>query len=477
MKIFRISIISIIILVANIVFASGGNDVHSVPHVDGTTLSILWTIPFAGILLSIAVMPLVAPHFWHNNFGKVSFFWALAFIIPFFVVEGYSITIYEFLHIILLDYVPFIILLLALFTISGGIRLKGTLVGTPLLNLIIILIGTVLASWMGTTGAAMLLIRPLIRANQHREHKVHVIVFFIFLVANIGGSLTPLGDPPLFLGFLKGVDFFWTTTAMLKPMLFMVVTLLLIFFFIDSRFYNMEDHSKKPITDEKEKLGIEGSVNFLFLLGVIAAVLISGIWNPHTSFTVYNVELTLPNLLRDVLLISLTVLSWRFTSKTLRQKNQFTWFPIQEVAKLFAAIFITIIPAIAILKAGTDGALSAIINSVSSDGEPVNYMYFWATGILSSFLDNAPTYLVFFNTAGGNAQELMGPLHHTLLAISAGAVFMGANTYIGNAPNFMVKSIAEEQNISMPSFFGYMLKYSIPILIPLYILVTFIFFI
>ena len=477
MKIFRISIISIIILVANIVFASGGNDVHSVPHVDGTTLSILWTIPFAGILLSIAVMPLVAPHFWHNNFGKVSFFWALAFIIPFFVVEGYSITIYEFLHIILLDYVPFIILLLALFTISGGIRLKGTLVGTPLLNLIIILIGTVLASWMGTTGAAMLLIRPLIRANQHREHKVHVIVFFIFLVANIGGSLTPLGDPPLFLGFLKGVDFFWTTTAMLKPMLFMVVTLLLIFFFIDSRFYNMEDHSKKPITDEKEKLGIEGSVNFLFLLGVIAAVLISGIWNPHTSFTVYNVELTLPNLLRDVLLISLTVLSWKFTSKTLRQKNQFTWFPIQEVAKLFAAIFITIIPAIAILKAGTDGALSAIINSVSSDGEPVNYMYFWATGILSSFLDNAPTYLVFFNTAGGNAQELMGPLHHTLLAISAGAVFMGANTYIGNAPNFMVKSIAEEQNISMPSFFGYMLKYSIPILIPLYILVTYIFFV
>jgi Na+/H+ antiporter NhaD/arsenite permease-like protein len=475
-KIFRISIISIIILTANVAFASVGHDVHSVPHVDGTTLSIFWTIPFAGILLSIAVMPLVAQHFWHNNFGKVSVFWALTFIVPFVIVEGSSITLYEFLHIILLDYIPFIILLLALFTISGGIRLKGTLVGTPILNLIIILIGTVLASLMGTTGAAMLLIRPLIRANKHREHKIHVIVFFIFLVANIGGSLTPLGDPPLFLGFLKGVNFFWTTSAMIMPMLFMVISLLLIFFFIDSRFYNMEDHSKKPITDEKEKLGIEGSINFLFLIGVISAVLMSGIWNPHTSFTMHYVELTLPNLLRDVLLLSLTVLSWRFTSKTLRQKNQFTWFPIQEVAKLFAAIFITIIPAIAILKAGTAGALSAIINSVSSDGEPVNYMYFWATGILSSFLDNAPTYLVFFNTAGGNAQELMGPLHHTLLAISAGAVFMGANTYIGNAPNFMVKSIAEEQDISMPSFFGYMLKYSIPILIPLYILVTFIFF-
>lgn len=477
MKLFRISVIAIIIFAANIILASGGHDVPSVPHVDGAALTILWTIPFAGILLSIAAMPLIAPHFWHNNFGKVSFFWALTFVIPFLIVQGLSIALYEVLHIVLLDYIPFIILLLSLFTISGGIRLKGTLVGTPILNLTIILIGTILASWMGTTGAAMLLIRPLIRANQHREHKVHVIVFFIFLVANIGGSLTPLGDPPLFLGFLKGVDFFWTTTAMIKPMLFMVVSLSLIFYFIDSRFYNMEDHSKKPSVEKNEKLGIEGSINFLFLLGVIAAVLMSGIWNPHISFNVYNVEVTLPNLTRDILLLTLTALSWQFTSKFLRKENQFTWFPIQEVAKLFAAIFITIIPAIAILKAGAEGALSVIINSVSSDGEPVNYMYFWATGILSSFLDNAPTYLVFFNTAGGDAIELMGPLYQTLLAISAGAVFMGANTYIGNAPNFMVKSIAEEQNISMPSFFGYMIKYSIPILIPLYILVTFIFFV
>jgi Na+/H+ antiporter NhaD/arsenite permease-like protein len=323
----------------------------------------------------------------------------------------------------------------------------------------------------------MLLIRPLVRANQHREHKVHVIVFFIFLVANIGGSLTPLGDPPLFLGFLKGVDFFWTTTAMLKPMLFMVVSLSLIFFYIDSKFYYMEDHSKKPSVEKNEKLGIEGSMNFLLLIGVIAAVFMSGAWNTHISLNVYNVKLTLPNLMRDILLLSFTALSWIFTSKSLRKENQFTWFPIQEVAKLFAAIFITIIPAIAILQAGTAGALSAIINSVSSNGEPINYMYFWATGILSSFLDNAPTYLVFFNTAGGNAHELMGTFSQTLLAISAGAVFMGANTYIGNAPNFMVKSIAEEQNISMPSFFGYMLKYSIPILIPLYILITFIFFV
>ncbi len=477
MKIFRISVISIIIFAANIVLASEGHNVHSVPHIDGTTLTILWIIPFVGILLSIAVMPLVAPHYWHNNFGKVSFFWVLTFVFPFLYVEGLSITLYEVLHIGLLDYIPFIILLLSLYTISGGIRLKGTLVGTPLLNLIIILIGTILASWMGTTGAAMLLIRPLIRANQHRKHKIHVIIFFIFLVANIGGSLTPLGDPPLFLGFLKGVDFFWTTTAMIKPMLFMVGSLSIIFYILDSKFYNMEDHSKKSSVEKIEKLGIEGSINFLFLFGVIVSVLMSGIWNSHISFDIYNVEVTMPNLLRDILLLTLTALSWQFTSKSIRKENQFTWFPIQEVAKLFGAIFVTIIPVIAILKAGTEGALSIIINSVSTHGEPVNYMYFWATGILSSFLDNAPTYLVFFNTAGGNAQELMGTFSQTLLAISVGAVFMGANTYIGNAPNFLVKSIAEEQNISMPSFFGYMLKYSIPILIPLHILITFIFFV
>ena len=201
---------------------------------DGQNLAIFWVVPFVGILLSIAVFPLIAPHFWHHNFGKVSLFWAMSLIIPFMLSQGLEITLYELLHVGLLEYVPFIILLLALFTISGGVRLKGSLVGTPVLNTILIFIGTVLASWMGTTGAAMLLIRPLIRANAHRKNKVHVIIFFIFLVANIGGSLTPLGDPPLFLGFLKGVDFFWTTSAMLIPMLFMVACLLIIFFSIDT---------------------------------------------------------------------------------------------------------------------------------------------------------------------------------------------------------------------------------------------------
>tara|TARA_B110000263_G_scaffold74039_1_gene64690 strand:- start:559 stop:1881 length:1323 start_codon:yes stop_codon:yes gene_type:complete len=440
-------------------------------------MGIIWVVPFAGILLSIAIFPLVLPDFWHHNFGKISLFWATILIIPFLIKEGVTVTVYELLHVGLLEYIPFIILLLALFTISGGVRLTGTLVGTPIVNLLIILIGTLLASWMGTTGAAMLLIRPLINANKHRKNKVHIIVFFIFLVANIGGSLTPLGDPPLFLGFLKGVDFFWTTSAMLFPMLIMASALLVIFYFLDS-YYLKKENVMIDTSGEKIKLGIEGTINLVFIAGVIGAVLISGFWKPHISFDVYHgVHLELQNIARDFMLLGLTYASWTYTSQQIRKDNEYTWFPIVEVAKLFAGIFITIIPAIAILKAGTNGALAGIINSVSNENGPVNIMYFWYTGVLSSFLDNAPTYLVFFNTAGGDPIVLMGEMKNTLLAISAGAVFMGANTYIGNAPNFMVKSISESSGIEMPSFFGFFFKWSIPILLPLFVIVSWIFFI
>ena len=448
----------------------------SAPHLAGENLAIFWIIPFVGILLSIAIFPLVVSDFWHHNFGKISLFWALSLILPFLLTFGIEITLYELLHVGLLEYIPFIILLLSLFTISGGVCLKGALVGTPILNTSIILIGTLLASWMGTTGAAMLLIRPLIRANAFREKKVHIIVFFIFLVANIGGSLTPLGDPPLFLGFLKGVNFFWTTTAMLYPMLFMAISLLIIFYFVDNYFYSKEK-LKQPNVKNDEKLSIEGSFNLLLLVGVIAGVLMSGFWKPGTQISIYYVQVEIQNLIRDILLLALTYISWIYTSKSIRQSNEYTWFPIVEVGKLFAGIFVTIIPAIAILKAGASGALSSVVSSVSNDsGEPINYMYFWLTGILSSFLDNAPTYLVFFNTAGGDPSVLMTDLSTTLLAISAGAVFMGANTYIGNAPNFMVKSISESSGIDMPSFFGYFVKWSIPILLPLFIIVSYLFF-
>ncbi len=451
------------------------------PHLDGGALGLIWVVPFVGILLSIAVFPLLAPHFWHSHFGKVSAFWALSFLIPFTLVEGFELALFELLHVGFLEYLPFIILLLSLFTVAGGVRVTGTLKGTPIVNTLILLIGTVIASWMGTTGAAMLLIRPMLKANEGRKSKVHVVVFFIFLVANVGGSLTPLGDPPLFLGFLKGVDFFWPTTHMFVPMLLVASVLLVVFFLLDSVLYRREvaNGTLVEIVDDgapTEKLGLDGKVNILLLGGVVCAVLLSGIWKPGIYFTVFHVDVELQNITRDVLLLAIAGLSLVLTSQENRDANGFSWFPIVEVAKLFAAIFVTIVPAIAILKAGTDGAMGAIVASVSDEaGEPVNVMYFWATGILSSFLDNAPTYLVFFNTAGGDAVNLMGPRAETLLAISAGAVFMGANTYIGNAPNFMVRAIAEERGIPMPSFFGYM-AWSCIFLIPIFVVVSLIFF-
>ncbi|KAA3617272.1 MAG: sodium:proton antiporter [Calditrichaeota bacterium] len=464
---------------------SDSHDEHHAPHLDGKTLSLWWLIPFVGILLSIAVFPLVAPHFWHNHYGKISLFWGVLFFVMFTIFKGINMSGFYLAEVYLGEFIPFIVLLLALFTVGGGIRLKGELIGSPKLNTGLILIGTILASWMGTTGAAMLMIRPVIRANAWRKNQKHVIIFFIFLVANIGGSLTPLGDPPLFLGFLKGVSFFWTTTHMFLPMLFEVVVLIIVFFVIDSFYYKKE--TNKPTKKENgEKFGIEGSINFLFLAGIIAAVIFSGIWHPNIaveedwSIVMWGTGLMTKGTLAQVLiLLGLTFLSLKFTPESARKGNGFTWEPIVEVAKLFATIFITMVPPIAMLKAGSEGPLGAIINSVrTSSGEFVDSAFFWATGILSSFLDNAPTYVVFFNTALGESLkvgDLMTTYASTLLAISAGAVFMGANTYIGNAPNFMVKSIAEENEIKMPSFFGYM-AWSVAILVPTFVLVTLIFF-
>lgn len=442
--------------------------------IDGSTLNLWWVLPFAGILLSIAIFPLAAPDFWHHHFGKVSAFWAVMILVPMLLFQGISVTLYEVLHVYLLEYFPFIILLLALFTISGGVRLVGTLSGSPVVNTGILLVGTILASWMGTTGAAMLLIRPLIKANAWRQKKVHTIVFFIFLVANIGGSLSPLGDPPLFLGFLQGVPFFWTTIHMLPEMLFLVVLLLPIYYIWDSVLYKKEDQSKRePST---EKLAIEGGINLVLLLGVIGAVLFSG-FVKIGELHIYGVHVPYENLIRDVVLLLLSYVSWKITDINSRLANGFDWFPIQEVGKLFAGIFITIVPAIAILKAGANGSLAFIVDLVTlPNGEENNLAYFWITGLLSAFLDNAPTYLVFFNTAGGQANlpELLSEVS-TLAAISCGAVFMGAMSYIGNAPNFMVKSIAETSGIPMPSFFGYML-WSFAILIPLFVVMSFFFF-
>ncbi|WP_185711666.1 sodium:proton antiporter [Conchiformibius steedae] len=446
---------------------------------DGSQLSLLWGIPFALILLSIATGPLFFSHTWHHHFGKITAAWTLLFLIPFTIVFGISESIHVVAHALVAEYIPFILLLWALYTISGGILVWGNLHGSPKLNTAILAIGTVLASVMGTTGAAMLLIRPLLKANDNRKHKVHVVVFFIFLVANIGGGLTPLGDPPLFLGFLKGVDFMWTVVHMSVPVLISSVVLLTAFYFLDRHYFSQEDEIEKKDPTADSKLQLFGKWNFLLLGGVIGAVLLSGLWKPnHPGIDVLGTPYLLPNLVRDVILIVLAIVSLKITPKQVRAGNEFNWDPIAEVGKLFLGIFITIAPVLAILQAGSKGAFAPLIAMVhNSAGEPINTMYFWMTGILSAFLDNAPTYLVFFNMAGGDAITLMrGELFHTLLAISMGSVFMGALSYIGNAPNFMVKAIAEQRKVPMPSFFGYML-WSFGILVPLFVVHTFIFFV
>ena len=530
-----------------------GHDDHTAHHgVDGAKLPLWSIIPFVGMLLSIAIVPLINFHFWEHHYGKFSLAWIAIFSIPFLIAykgDGW----YEIVHIVLLDYVPFIILLAALFTCAGGICLKGSLRGSPVVNTILIAIGTALASWMGTTGAAMLLIRPILRANEWRKYRVHVVVFFIFLVANIGGSLTPLGDPPLFLGFLKGIDFFWTM-ALLPAMIPVVIILLIIFFIVDTVLFRKE--GTPPDDGEKESLRLQGVWNFVLIAGIIGAILWSksladGPFKDHSvaqkmapqieaaeekmnatkakletyvkkhendttikfdksnhehyelranhlhavaavnglraqkshdenrGISIFGVTVPYFNLVRDGLLILIAIISLLYTpmyktvkdehghnlpesselETNVRAANGFTWEPILEVAKLFIGIFICMIPALKILQAGIDGSLSSIVLAVqTTTNDPVNAMYFWLTGVLSSFLDNAPTYVVFFNTAGGDPTSLMGPMSQTLLAISCGAVFMGANTYIGNAPNFMVKlcvAIAEENGVRMPSFFGY----------------------
>ncbi|MBT9462869.1 sodium:proton antiporter [Hydrogenophaga sp.] len=446
-------------------------------ELDGAQLSVLWGVPFAGVLLSIALMPLVAPLFWHHHFGKVAAAWGLAFLVPFAITFGPAATGVAVVHAAFAEYIPFIILLTALFTVAGGIFVRGNLHGSPLLNTGLLALGALLASFMGTTGASMLLIRPLIRANDNRKHQVHVVVFFIFIVSNAGGALTPLGDPPLFLGFLKGVDFFWTVTHLWGHTLFLIGVLLALFYAIDWWFYHRrEEFQPTDPTPDTQRLGFDGSVNFALLGVVVFLVLLSGLWKSSVMFTIAGTDVGLPGIVRDIGLIVVTLVSLKITPASAHDGNQFGWGPMQEVAKLFAAIFLTIIPVIAMLKAGVNGPFGAVVGAVTNqDGTPNPGMYFWATGALSSFLDNAPTYLVFFNTAGGDPQMLMTTMASTLVAISAGAVFMGANTYIGNAPNLMVKAIAEDRGVKMPSFFGYM-AWSVGILLPLFALMTWFWF-
>jgi Na+/H+ antiporter NhaD/arsenite permease-like protein len=434
-------------------------------NVGAVTLPVWTLIPFILMLLAIAIAPLVANHWWEHNKNKLIV--SLALGIPTAIYLIFNGLISNLEHQLLYDYVPFIILLGALFTVTGGIHLKGDIEAKPWINTLFLGIGGILASFMGTTGAAMLLIRPVISTNQQRKYKVHTILFFIAVVANCGGLLSPLGDPPLFLLFLRGVDFSWFLH--LTPEWALVNGILLLTYFIcDTYFYRKEpiENIQRDKT-EIEPLKLVGNLNFVWLIGIVLSVAFI------TSKTFFNTPEEIANhantfkLLQSGALIIIALLSLAFTKKAIRQANKFSWVPITEVAFLFLGIFTTMVPALLYLSA-----------NAASFGLSESWHFYYATGALSSFLDNAPTAISFYELANGlnfahlGEYVLVGGIPEIILkAIAVGAVFFGAMTYIGNGPNFMVKAIAEENKIEMPSFFGYMIKFSLIVLLPIYIIV------
>jgi len=401
-------------------------------------------LPFVAMLLAIALFPLWLPHWWESNRSKL----VVAAVLGAPVLVLYLARQPAALVHMAGDYISFIVLLTGLYVIAGGVLLRGDLEATPLVNTGFLATGSLLASLVGTTGASMLLIRPLLQTNRERARVTHTVVFFIFLVSNIGGMLTPLGDPPLFLGYLQGVPFAWTLRLWL-PWLTMTASLLLLYYVWDTRHHAHETREALQRDHTQiEPLRIRGALNGLWLVGVVAAV----------AF--------LHEPVRELAILALAGISlWR-TPKAIRRANQFTATPMVEVAVLFLGIFLTMIPALELLHV-RGGELGV--------REP--WQFFWATGTLSSFLDNAPTYLTFLalGQSLGLPAEVVGMPHVILAAVSVGAVAMGANTYIGNAPNFMVKAIAEAAGVRMPSFFGYM-AYSGAVLLPLFVIVTILFF-
>lgn len=432
----------------------------------------LWaSIPFVLMLLMIAICPLLhrVEHWWEKNSSKLIVSLALGIPTATYLIVNGGAHLLE--HQLLFDYIPFIILLGSLFVITGGINLKGDIEATPQINTLFIGIGAVLASVMGTTGAAMLLIRPLIRTNSERTFKVHTILFFIACVANCGGLLTPLGDPPLFLLYLRGAEFTWFL-HLLPEWAFVNIMLLLTFYIIDSYYYKKE-HKEAIALDKANKsaLKIEGCLNFVWLIGVVLSV---AFINPGTIPAMAEEHAPLYiKFLREIVLLVLILLSMFTTKKRVREENKYTWTPIIEVAVLFLGIFTTMVPTMAYLKA-----------NAGSWGLDTPWQFYYLTGGLSSFLDNAPTALAFHGVASGLPEAAMQAIDTTIVAeipeillkaISVAAVFFGAMTYIGNGPNFMVKAIAEENGIKMPSFFGYIVKFSLVILLPIYILTQLLF--
>jgi Na+/H+ antiporter NhaD/arsenite permease-like protein len=458
-------------LLAGAMLVASGASAEAATDLPGESMGWLWAAPFIAVLLSIATGPLFYPRVWHHHYGKIVGLWALLTIVALGIAFGWEASLAAFVHSMLAEYMSFILLLFALYTVAGGILVTGNMRGTPGENAVMIGLGTLMASFVGTTGAAMILIRPVIRANLRRSVNAHVVVFFIFLVANIGGALTPIGDPPLFVGFLRGVDFFWTMEHLWAQTAIAASLVLALFILIDSLLYRRESRSDEAFPGGP-RIQIRGAINFVLIGLIVATVVASALWRAEVGVEILNTRVEVQNLARDGALVLIALLSLWLTPNEHREENGFTWEPMREVAILFAAIFVAIIPVLAMLHAERDGVFAPLLAVITeSSGEPNQVAYFWLTGSLSAFLDNAPTYLVFFELAGGNPQALMGPFAGTLAGISMGAVYMGALTYLGNAPNLMIYAIATERGIAMPSFLAYFLWASV-VLIPIFLLLT-----
>jgi len=419
-----------------------------------SALGLLWVVPFLGLLLSIALLPTLAGTHWVRRHAEWTLFWTLSFLLPAAFLRGAGPIGGVLAGTVLHDYLPFILLLTSLYVVTGGIHIAGTPRAEAWLNTTLLFVGIVLAGIVGTLAASLLLVRPLIRINRHRRWRAHLLVFFIVLVANVGGALSPSGNPPLLIGYLEGVPFLWPLEHLFLPTLVLGAGLLVTFFVVDRHLMRCEPRAQ---ADGSTKIRVSGLINLPVLAGIIVA------------------EIAAPEYAADALYVVFAALSLFLTPRHIRRANDFAWGPIAEVAILFAGIFVTLIPAIGAIASGPHGPAAPLFATLMQGGVPDNLMFFTATGVLSAILDNAPTYLIFFDFAGGDAARLTGAAATTLAAISAGAAYFGALTYIGNAPNLVVKSVAEERGVRMPGFFAFT---GLAVLIagPWYALVALLFF-
>ena len=439
----------------------------------GEPFSLVWGMPFAGLVLSIAVLPEIAPRFWNHNYGWIALACALLFAVPDTARRGWRIAGGDLGAMVLNEYIPFVLLLGTLYIIAGGLRISGAPRGTPAVNTALLGLGTLLAGLIGTPGASLLMLRPMIRANRHRERTTHVYVFFILLVANVGGAFSPIGNAPLYLGYLKGIPFFWPSVHLALPTLTLTAGLL-------ATFYVLEHYLRRGVHDEHtlaeiEKLGLEGGINLLLLAAAVVAITLRLVFRETPDVSLLGLPWNATDAASDLMLLLIALASFVLTPASVRRANDFAWAPLIEVGVLFAAIFVTLIPLTIIMAAGDAGPMKLLFDHAFQGGVPDNTLFYRATGLLSAFLDNAPTYLVFFGLAGNDPAQLTGPLAKTLGAISAGACYWGGLTYLGNAPNLMVRAIIESHGVRMPSFSGYIIWAAV-CLVPWLLLVEALFF-